>query len=131
MWKLSGGSALMSSASWDRHSSGRARSPGAWRFRRFIAISTSYWLTGESGSVHVASPNGHHFEQARRVLESGRHVVCEKPLATSAHETEILRTLAESRPAQAAAVNYNIRYYPICHEIRERIASGALGRVSV
>ena len=34
-----------------------------------------------------------------------------------------------SRPAQAAAVNYNIRYYPLCHEIRERIADGKLGRV--
>jgi predicted dehydrogenase len=81
------------------------------------------------GVVHVASPNVHHFEQVRRVLESGRHVVCEKPLATSARETAALRALAESRPAQAAAVNYNVRYYPLCHEIRERIALGALGRV--
>src|SRR5215218_7377231 len=32
--------------------------------------------------VHVASPDAAHFEQARRSLESGRHVVCEKPLAT-------------------------------------------------
>jgi predicted dehydrogenase len=79
--------------------------------------------------VHVASPNSCHFEQARRVLESGRHVVCEKPLAISSHETSALRALAESRPAQAAAVNYNIRYYPLCREIRERISSGALGKV--
>ena len=49
------------------------------------------------GVVHVASPNVHHFEQARRVLESGRHVVCEKPLATSARETAALRALAGSR----------------------------------
>jgi predicted dehydrogenase len=81
------------------------------------------------GIVHVASPNGHHFEQAQRVLESGRHLVCEKPLATRAHETSALRALAEARPAQAAAVNYNVRYYPLCHEIRERIARGGLGRV--
>lgn len=81
------------------------------------------------GVVHVASPNGSHFEQTRRVLESGRHVICEKPLATSSHETAILWTLAASRPAQAAAVNYNIRYYPLCHEIRQRIAGGSLGRV--
>lgn len=81
------------------------------------------------GVVHVASPNVHHFEQARRVLESGRHVLCEKPLATSARETAALRALAESRPAQAAAVNYNVRYYPLCHEIRERIALDSLGRV--
>jgi predicted dehydrogenase len=84
---------------------------------------------GRMEVVHVASPNAHHFEQARRLLESGRHVVCEKPLAMSSQETAVLRALAESRPAQAAAVNYNVRYYPLCHEIRERVASGALGRV--
>jgi predicted dehydrogenase len=81
------------------------------------------------GAVHIASPNDHHFEQARRVLESGRHVICEKPLAASTEETGALRELAGSRPLQAAAVNYNVRYYPLCHEIRDRIARGLLGRV--
>jgi predicted dehydrogenase len=81
------------------------------------------------GVVHIASPNEHHFDQARRVLESGRHVICEKPLAASTEETAALRALAASRPSQAAAVNYNVRYYPLCHEIRDRIAKGALGRV--
>ena len=33
-------------------------------------------------AVHVASPNARHDEQARRVLESGRHVVC---LASTNH----------------------------------------------
>jgi predicted dehydrogenase len=81
------------------------------------------------GVVHIASPNDRHFEQAQRVLESGRHVVCEKPLATSSRETAELRALAESRPSQVAAVNYNIRYYPLCREIQDRIARGTLGRV--
>jgi predicted dehydrogenase len=84
---------------------------------------------GQVGVVHIASPNQHHFEQARRVLESGRHVVCEKPLVTSARAAATLVALAESRPAQAAAVNYNVRYYPLCHEMRARLAAGTLGRV--
>jgi predicted dehydrogenase len=79
--------------------------------------------------VHVASPNAEHAHQAQRVLESGRHLVCEKPLATSSRQTAGLVSLAHSRPAQAAAVNYNIRYYPLCHEIRERISGGSLGTV--
>jgi predicted dehydrogenase len=87
-------------------------------------------LTDERvGAVHVASPNVHHFEQTQRVLESGRHVICEKPLATSSRDTAVLRSQALARPAQAAAVNYNVRYYPLCHEIRQRIAGGSLGRV--
>jgi len=79
--------------------------------------------------VHIASPNFAHYEQAKRVLESGRHVVCEKPLANSSKETAELRDLAASRPTQAAAVNYNVRFYALCHEMRERVARGDVGRV--
>ena len=79
--------------------------------------------------VHVASPNQHHFTQVKGVLESGRHVICEKPLANSSQETRALLALAGARPAQAAAVNYNVRYYPLCREIRERIKRGDLGRL--
>ena len=80
-------------------------------------------------AVHVASPNAFHFSQAKSVLESGRHVICEKPLANSSQETAALCALAGARPGQAAAVNYNVRYYPLCHEIRERVARGDLGRI--
>jgi predicted dehydrogenase len=81
------------------------------------------------GSVHVASPNAAHFEQVRRVLESGRHVVCEKPLATTSTETSALVALANRRPGQGAAVNYNVRFYPLCHEMRARVARGDIGRI--
>lgn len=81
------------------------------------------------GVVHVASPNSAHVDQVRRVLESGRHVVCEKPLAVTVAETSALSTLARSRPGQAAAVNYNVRFYPLCHEMRSRVARGEIGRV--
>lgn len=81
------------------------------------------------GSVHITSPNNVHYEQTRRLLESGRHVVCEKPLATNSVETKALRSLAHSLPRQASAVNYNVRYYPLCHEMRTRIARGDIGRV--
>jgi predicted dehydrogenase len=83
------------------------------------------------GSVHVASPNSAHFNQAKKALEAGRHVVCEKPLATTSAETSALVYLAESRPRQAAAVNYNVRFYPLCLEMCARVARGDLGRVLI
>ncbi len=79
--------------------------------------------------VHVASPNAAHFEQTRRILESGRHVVCEKPLAIDASQTRRLVDLARARPSQAAAVNYNVRYYALCQEMRDRVSRGDLGRI--
>jgi predicted dehydrogenase len=81
------------------------------------------------GSVHVASPNVFHFDQAKRILESGRHVVCEKPLATTSAETAALCALAARHPRLASAVNYNVRFYALCHEMRDRVAGGDIGRV--
>ncbi len=81
------------------------------------------------GAVHIASPNHVHYEHAKRALEAGKHVLCEKPLAISSKETAELAKLAASRPKQAAGVNYNIRFYPLCQEMRARIARGDLGRI--
>jgi predicted dehydrogenase len=80
------------------------------------------------GVVHLTSPNRFHFEQCRRALEAGKHVVCEKPLAMNVKESAELVALA-SRKGLAAAVCYNVRYYPLCLEMKEWIASGRLGEI--
>ena len=53
-------------------------------------------------AVHIASPNNVHFEHAKRTLEAGKHVLCEKPLAISAKETGELAKIAAAHPKQAA-----------------------------
>lgn len=80
-------------------------------------------------AVHIASPNNVHFEHARRSLEAGKHVLCEKPLAISTKETAELVKVAEAHPKQAAGVNYNLRFYPLCQEMHARVARGDLGRI--
>ncbi|HEY3523651.1 MAG TPA: Gfo/Idh/MocA family oxidoreductase [Candidatus Limnocylindrales bacterium] len=78
--------------------------------------------------VHVTSPNHVHVPQARRILEAGRHVVCEKPLALTAAESAELVALAE-RTGRVNAVNFNIRFYPLNQHAREIIAARTLGEV--
>jgi predicted dehydrogenase len=82
----------------------------------------------EVGVIHLASPNRMHFEQCRLAIAAGKHIVCEKPLAMTAVETAALVALAERTPV-VTAVNYNVRFYPLCLEARQRIARGDLGRV--
>ena len=79
--------------------------------------------------MHIASPNHVHFEHAKKALEAGKHVLCEKPLAISSKETAELAKLAAARPKQAAGVNYNLRFYPLCQEMHARVARGDLGRI--
>jgi predicted dehydrogenase len=80
-------------------------------------------------AVHIASPNNVHYEHAKRSLEAGKHVLCEKPLAISSRETAELVKVAAAHPKQAAGVNYNLRFYPLCQEMHARVARGDLGRI--
>jgi predicted dehydrogenase len=76
--------------------------------------------------VHIASPNHAHAEQVRAVLDAGKHVVCEKPLALTARDTADLVRRAEAT-GRVHAVCYNMRFYPLCHQMRSMVASGSIG----
>lgn len=79
-------------------------------------------------AVHLATPNAAHFDQCRRALAAGKHVVCEKPLAMNSEQTAEL-VLRASQSSLVAAVNYNIRFYPLVLEARERVRSGQVGEI--
>src|SRR5438552_1028137 len=79
-------------------------------------------------AVHITTPNRLHFPMARDALKAGKHVLCEKPLAMNSSESAELVGLAQST-GLAAAVNYNVRYYPLCIEAREMVRRGELGEV--
>jgi predicted dehydrogenase len=76
--------------------------------------------------AHVCTPNYLHFEQSSKLLRAGKHVLCEKPLATDSRESEMLVKLAAECKC-AGGVAYNLRYYPLCHEAKSLIANGAIG----
>jgi predicted dehydrogenase len=78
--------------------------------------------------VHVTSPNHLHVAQTRQILAAGRHVICEKPLAMTAGESAELVGLAAAS-GLVNAVNFNIRFYPLHQDVRERVARGELGAV--
>jgi predicted dehydrogenase len=78
--------------------------------------------------VHITTPNHLHHPQAKAALEAGKHVVCEKPLAMTPHESADLLAIAE-RSGLVHAVNYNLRFYPLVQHLHGVIAAGALGTV--
>ncbi len=78
--------------------------------------------------VHVTTPNHLHHSQVKQALEAGKHVVCEKPLAMTAAETAELVELAR-RSGLVHCTNFNIRFYPIVQEARERVRAGEVGDV--
>jgi predicted dehydrogenase len=76
--------------------------------------------------VHLCTPNNLHYIHAKLALEAGKHIICEKPLALTSTESRELADLAKKK-GLIAAVNYNLRFYPICQEARARILDGDIG----
>lgn len=78
--------------------------------------------------VHVCTPNATHAALTMAAIRAGRHVICEKPLATTVEDA---RALAQAAADQGvvAAIPFVYRYHPMVREARARIARGELGRL--
>ena len=87
-------------------------------------------LLGDAGAdvVIVATPPQSHAELAIQALESGAHVICEKPFVNDVGEAD--RVLAAASAAErGVAVNHEFREKPIFKELRARIGSGDCGEL--
>jgi len=80
--------------------------------------------------VHICTPNAQHFSMAKEALQAGKHVICEKPLATSVEEGEELVSIAE-RQGLRNCVCHNLRYYPMVQQMRRMREDGDLGEILV
>ncbi len=78
--------------------------------------------------VVVASPSAHHYEHARSALLAGKHVVVDKPLATTSREASELVEVAASR-GRVLSVFQNRRWDNDYLTVQHAIKQGWLGRV--
>jgi predicted dehydrogenase len=78
--------------------------------------------------VHLAVPNVLHFPLAKKALQAGKHVLVEKPLAMNSKESGELVELARGKKL-AAAVCYNVRFYPLNLQARDMVKKGDVGTV--
>ena len=78
--------------------------------------------------VSVLTPNFLHFPMAKKLLENGFNVICEKPLTTSYEEAVELETL-QKRNKLIFAVTYTYTGYPMVRHMKHTIASGAIGEI--
>ncbi|MCC3277341.1 MULTISPECIES: Gfo/Idh/MocA family protein [unclassified Arthrobacter] len=84
---------------------------------------------GDVDVVYIASPHAQHYEIARRALEAGKHVLCEKSMTINAREAEDLIELARSRNLFLMEAVWT-RFLPCINRIWELVASGELGDIN-
>ncbi|MDX2026941.1 Gfo/Idh/MocA family oxidoreductase [Microcella sp.] len=78
--------------------------------------------------VHVVTPNASHHAVTVRVLAAGKHVVTEKPLATTVADAVDLEQRATAAGV-VATVPFVYRFHPMVREARARVAAGQVGQL--
>lgn len=78
--------------------------------------------------ISVLTPNFLHFPMAKKLIENGFHVICEKPMTTSYEEAKILEATLE-KANTVFAVTYTYTGYPMVRQMREMIANNAIGKI--
>jgi predicted dehydrogenase len=86
-------------------------------------------LAADIDLVHVCTPNNAHLPVTLQALEAGKHVICEKPLATSAADAAGLLAAAQEA-GRIGTVPFVYRYHPMVRELRTRIAAGDAGQIT-
>ncbi|MEJ2585704.1 MAG: Gfo/Idh/MocA family oxidoreductase [Robiginitalea sp.] len=76
----------------------------------------------------IQTPNFLHFPMAKKLLENGFHVICEKPMTTTYEEAKILRE-AHKKAGTVFAVTHTYTGYPMVRQMREMIQAGELGKI--
>ena len=78
--------------------------------------------------VAIVTPNHLHFPVAKSALESGFHVVCDKPATLNVQEAlDLAKCIEES--GRLFALTHNYTGYPMIREARHLVQTGALGSV--
>jgi predicted dehydrogenase len=78
--------------------------------------------------IDICTPNALHAPIGVAALRSGKHVLCEKPLATSAAEVRALRDAAQDNGRLVMAAQ-NLRFEPASRQLKALSESGILGEV--
>jgi len=81
-------------------------------------------------AVHVCTPNAQHYSMTKDALETGKHVLCEKPITTAVREAEELVSLA-AKQGLRNCVCHKLRYYPMVQQMRQLREAGELGEILV
>ena len=76
----------------------------------------------------VLTPNFLHFPMAKKLLENGFHVICEKPMTMDYEEAKALQE-AHENSGKIFALTHTYTGYPMVRQMREMIKAGALGKI--
>jgi UDP-N-acetyl-2-amino-2-deoxyglucuronate dehydrogenase len=80
--------------------------------------------------VCICTEHPAHAALVEAALAAGKHVLCEKPLASTPADLNRILAAAAARPRQVAAGVFQHRHAPLARRLRQLLADGAFGAIS-
>lgn len=112
-----------------------ARDPGRARefaaangIRRVLQSYTDVINDPEIDAIYNPLPNSLHCRWTILALRAGKHVLCEKPMASNAAEARQMAQVADETGLVLAEA-FHYRYHPLADRVRELLQGGTLGRL--
>lgn len=99
-----------------------------WDVERAVGSYEEVIESDDIDAVYIATPNALHRKWAIDALRSGKHVLCEKPLASNATEAREMVAVAEETGLILMEA-FHWRYHPLVPQIQALLDAGVIGDV--
>ena len=97
-------------------------------FEEMIDAESKVDLSEKIEAVCILTPNFLHFPMAKKFLENGFHVICEKPLSISLKQAQELKSIKNSKNL-VFAVTHTYTGYPMVRQMTKMISQGIIGDI--
>lgn len=79
-------------------------------------------------AVYIPLPNHLHCKWTLLALSAGKHVLCEKPLASNANDAQAMMDLAHKKNLVLMEA-FHYRFHPFALRLKEIVTSGEIGKI--
>ncbi len=101
-----------------------------WEIPAFFGGYEEMITSGKVDAVYISLPNHLHAAWSIKALQSGVHVLCEKPLASSLEEVDAMITASREHGCVLAEA-FMYRHHPQTRRVVEWVRSGKVGEISL
>jgi D-xylose 1-dehydrogenase (NADP+, D-xylono-1,5-lactone-forming) len=101
-----------------------------WEIDTHFASYEALLASADIDAVYISLPNSMHAEWSIKAARAGKHVLCEKPLATTVADAEAIAQAARDN-AVVIAEAFMYRHHPQTLHVQELVQSGAIGEVQL
>lgn len=80
--------------------------------------------------IYIATPHSQHYENMKKAIGAGKHILCEKAITFNDHQLEEIVSLAEEKNLTVREA-MTISHMPLFKELKDRIDKGDIGTVKM